>query len=330
MKRKLSFFLILALVLTLAACKKTEEADKLALEEVEEVLEEEGPQKEPQEEDLSWDHYELLKLEISPFLNSSWLAKQVKPLEYLLEEHLGQEVQVSLGKDYESTARKLKNKEIHLALLPPALFVLAQEDGAQGLLKSLYYQLDDEGDIDPHQALTGQKSSILLTKEDSPIRSVKDLKGKKVAIANYLSATGFILPSQVLINNGLDPLEDIDWLTLGSHDKVLEAVYNGHADAGFTFSDIRYLFKDKLADVFEVTRLVDKSQAIGSDVLAANQAIDQDYLDKITEVFLEIESSELGQDLLLNISQWAGFAHLDLEDYEELRSLIRRHEKMDY
>jgi phosphonate transport system substrate-binding protein len=73
---------------------------------------------------------------------------------------------------------------------------------------------------------------IIITREDSPIRNLADLKKKSFAFAQEWSTAGHILPRYHLLNSGIR-LEDFkQYAFLRSHDYVIESVLTGEFDAG--------------------------------------------------------------------------------------------------
>lgn len=332
MKFHIKIILALLVLLTLASCGRKAESSTsgIDLEKQVQDINEALTEKDQifVEDDVSY--WTTLKVEISPFLNAQWLNKQRGPLKKLLEKELDQDVEISLGQDYSATIEALKNGEIHLALLSPSQYVLAQDFGAKAILRTLSYEIDKDGDIDFEKDYTSSKYSQLITKKDSDIKSLADLKGKRLAVANYLSTTGFILPLNLLTIHGLNPTEDIEWVNVGSHDKAVEAVYYGDVDAAFTYKDARTLFKSKLKDIFETTRVVLVSDPLPSDVVAVAAGIDEEYIEALKEAFLNLSSSEKGRDAIYNIYQWTDFIQVNDEDYSQIKAMIKRHEREDF
>jgi NitT/TauT family transport system substrate-binding protein len=67
-----------------------------------------------------------------------------------------------------------------------------------------------------------------------PIRSVTDLKGRRVGIPQTLGSSGHLLLSSMAAYVGLDPQEDIDWVTNVSGD-FLDEFVEGRVDAFLGF-----------------------------------------------------------------------------------------------
>ncbi len=86
-------------------------------------------------------------------------------------------------------------------------------------------------------------TTVFITRTDSPIHSLNDLKGKRFALASRDSSHAAILPVHFLREGGVDPEKDLKVLRfdtdIGKHgdtgtseQDVVRAVSEGSADAG--------------------------------------------------------------------------------------------------
>jgi ABC-type phosphate/phosphonate transport system substrate-binding protein len=70
----------------------------------------------------------------------------------------------------------------------------------------------------------------------SPVRTLTDLKGKRVTFGPEMAPLGFLAPYHMLLESGIDPEADLAWygFTRGSftHEKVVYQVLYGGSDAG--------------------------------------------------------------------------------------------------
>src|SRR5207244_6062947 len=74
---------------------------------------------------------------------------------------------------------------------------------------------------------------IIVTRKDSGIKSIADLKGKRFAFVDPKSASGYVYPRAMLIEKGIDPETFFsETIFAGSHDRVIAAVLNRRVDAG--------------------------------------------------------------------------------------------------
>jgi phosphonate transport system substrate-binding protein len=74
--------------------------------------------------------------------------------------------------------------------------------------------------------------SYFIVPANSPIRSLRDLKGKKIAFGNKHSTTGNLIPRYMLWKNGVMVEEFASMTNLRNHSAVARAVLKGEYDAG--------------------------------------------------------------------------------------------------
>lgn len=136
-----------------------------------------------------------------------------------------------LFSNYEAQVEALMNGFIDIAWNTNVAYVKVQER-AKGKARILGMR---DTDLD--------FTTKLVVREDSPIQSLRDLKGKKVAIGSRDSAQAAILPSYYMAKEGLNLRLDLSLIRfdtdIGKHGDtgtsemaVLEAIETGEADAG--------------------------------------------------------------------------------------------------
>lgn len=113
--------------------------------------------------------------------------------------------------------------EVDFVRFGPASYVVAKQRNPDLILLAM------EG----HE---GKKhfSGVIIVREDSPIRTLADLRGKKIAFGDPTSTTGRYLSQGELIKAGVLAKDLAAYDYLGRHDKVVFAVASGAYDAGAT------------------------------------------------------------------------------------------------
>ncbi|MBC16971.1 Phosphonate transport system substrate-binding protein [Pseudodesulfovibrio profundus] len=79
---------------------------------------------------------------------------------------------------------------------------------------------------------------VVVTKKDSPIKEMKDLKGKKVAHTSASSNSGNLAPRALFPELGLVPDQDYTVVYSGKHDQSILGVVHGDYDAAPVASDV--------------------------------------------------------------------------------------------
>ena len=138
----------------------------------------------------------------------------------------------------------------------------------------------------------------LITHKDSSIRSVADLKGKRVAHVSPSSNSGDTAPRVLFAAMGVVPGKDYEVLFSGKHDNSIMGVVNKDYDAAPVANNVvtrmlgRHMFKaDDLRVVYESRPFPRTAFGIAHDLTPELQA-------KIKEAFLtfDFQASKLGKE----------------------------------
>ena len=79
---------------------------------------------------------------------------------------------------------------------------------------------------------------VILVRKDSPIKKIKDIRGKRFMCVKFSSFGGAHMAWRLLLEKGIDPKKDCSaFLQGGTHDNVVLAVKSGKADVGTVRSD---------------------------------------------------------------------------------------------
>ncbi|MEX1377410.1 MAG: phosphate/phosphite/phosphonate ABC transporter substrate-binding protein [Eubacteriales bacterium] len=276
---------------------------------------------------------DVLEVQLIPSRDASVLEAQRLPLEKLLEEQLDMDVNVTIATDYNALIEAMASEQVQVGLLATTAYVLAADEGAaEAILKSLRYDVDDNGGKLLDQPLVGGYKSQLVVAKDSGITSVADLKGKKIAISSFTSTSGFVWPANLLADNGLNPETDVEWINAGGHDNAILAVYNGEADAAFTFKDARTLFEgeDFYDDLMENVVFVMNTSEIPNDTISVIPSLDDKMKKKISDAFMAIAESEEGLEIIRAIYSHEGYAPVTDEEYAQVREYLERQEQWNF
>ena len=158
---------------------------------------------------------------VIPRDNPRIMYEKYQPLLDYLAERTPYAYELVLKKNYEETVTALGSGEMDVALLGPLTYLEAHARyGALSILKSR----GPDGAPD--------YKCVIITKKDSPIRSLMDLKGKSVAFASSKSTSGNLMPRYLLANSGIHLSDLSDYTNFDYHDSVVKAVLKGQYDAG--------------------------------------------------------------------------------------------------
>jgi phosphonate transport system substrate-binding protein len=276
---------------------------------------------------------DVLEVQLIPSRDAAYLDAQRLPLQNMLKDELGMDVRVTVATDYNALIEAMASKQVHVGLLATTSYVLAADEGyAEAILKSLRYDVDDNGDWMYDKPLVSGYKSQLIVAADSGIKSVADLRGKKIAISSFTSTSGFVWPANLLADNGIDPESDVEWLNAGGHDNAVLAVYNGEADAAFTFKDARTLFVDEsfYDDLKAKVVLVANTTEIPNDTISVIPDLDPSLKEKVRQAFISMVADPVGLEIMQKIYNHFGYAPATDSDYDGVRLYLKRMEEWDF
>jgi phosphonate transport system substrate-binding protein len=259
-----------------------------------------------------------LKVQFVPSQAAETLEAKAKPLEKLLGDRLGIPVKVSVSTNYNTIIEAMASKQVDVGFLPPTAYVLAHDKkAADVILQSQRYGVKEDGS-NTDQLVDNYKSMIVV-KKDSPINSLADLKGKKIAWQDVTSTAGYIYPAAEMKKAGVDPEKDVQGTTVKGHDKGILSVLNGDVDAAAVFEDARNNVKKDKPDVFEKTKVIYRTQGIPNDTVAVRSDMDKAWKDKIAQAFMDIAKDPEGLKIVKDIYTHVGYVKAEDKNFDIVR-----------
>lgn len=128
--------------------------------------------------------------------------------------------------------------------------------------------------------------SVIVTHADSGIRTLQDLRGKRIALQMVGSTSRHLGPTVMLMEEELRPGRDVQVLFLGGG--WLEAFANGEVDAaGMSYIDYQRLVQRFGPNRF---RLVKVGPDLPNDIFIARAGLDPGFVDEIRRRFMANEA----------------------------------------
>ena len=135
-----------------------------------------------------------LVIAFDPLSNAETMETKAQPFGKLLSRQLGIPVKIVIGTNDNIMIEAMGAGKVDCAFLPPEGYVLAhQKYGVKVLLQSTRYAYKEPDDQLTHQLVKNFHAQILVRK-GSGIKSLKDLRGKKIAVQSATSTAGWIWP----------------------------------------------------------------------------------------------------------------------------------------
>ncbi|MFD3445402.1 phosphate/phosphite/phosphonate ABC transporter substrate-binding protein [Microbacteriaceae bacterium 4G12] len=266
-----------------------------------------------------------LTVQFVPSQSADTLEAKAKPLEKLLGDKLGIPVKVSVSTDYNTIIEAMASKKVDVGFLPPTGYVVAhdQKKAANVALQAQRLGVDDATG-QPTKDLVDFYKAEFVVKKDSNIKDIKDLKGKKIGYQNVTSSAGYVWPAAVLQEAKIDPLKDVQPVTLKGHDQALISLLNGDIDCAVVFQDARNAIKKDYPTVFDQTRIIKFTEKIPNDTISVRSDMDKAWVEKIQNAFIEIGKDPAGQKIIKEVYTHEGYIKSDDSKFSIVRDYNKK------
>jgi phosphonate transport system substrate-binding protein len=126
---------------------------------------------------------------------------------------------------------------------------------------------------------------VIAVRADSGIKSISQLKGKKIAMRSKGGTAGHIYPTKLLLDAGLDPKSDVKLLFLG--DRGMEALKKGEVDAiARSFSGYEKALKDANLSEKEFPAIA-SGLRLPSDIFVASDRLNPNFIKHLQNIILK-------------------------------------------
>ncbi len=263
---------------------------------------------------------EKLVIAVQPTASQTELVSQSQEIKDLLQKQLGMDVELLFPTSYSGVIEALHFGHAQVAFMGswPALLATQKADASILLAEIREVMIGQEKKEEPYYY------SYWVVGKDSPINSLAELKGKKVAFPSQLSSSGFVAPLSRLVDLQLiTPPEDkaadpkqffSDVLYAGGYAQGWEALKAGQVDVTVIAGDVaEKLYKD----VLDNTKVIEQQGPIPSHAVVVGHDVSPELREKIKNAFLEFNKEEYRPLMRKFISgifirfEPAGAEHLD-------------------
>jgi phosphate/phosphite/phosphonate ABC transporter binding protein len=254
-----------------------------------------------------------LKFGFTPVLSEAEMRAEFEPLMSYLSGAIGQKVVLYIAKDYGDLRTQMEAGSVDIGSFSPFAYVDAVRGGKIRIIA--------QSILDGSATYRG----IIVARNDSGLKTLADLRGKRFAFVDPKSASGYVYPRAMLIEKGINPESYFkETIFAGTHDKVIAAVLEGRADAGAIYDGALGVAK-RLGVPAENLMALASTDPIPHDAIAVRIGMDEALAKKIQLALINLDKSEAGRRVIAN-SKKKLTGHVIAQD--SLFNVVRRTAKI--
>ena len=230
--------------------------------------------------------------------NPSKKIAQFQPLEAYLESRLKtvgiEEVKTKIAPDLEAMQSLIAAGEIDLYFDSPyPAMIVSTETGAQPVLRRW-------------KKGVAEYSSIIFATKDSEIRTLEELKGKRIALESDYSTSGYMLPLVTFQEAGIELIEQssseasalensVNYIFSGDEDNTVELVISGKVDAGALDNGT---FAALPKEVQSLMTVVSETESVARHIALIGTHVSLEQADEVKQLLLDMDESIEGREAL--------------------------------
>jgi len=245
-----------------------------------------------------------------PSVEAGTIETQLGEFEETLSAFIGHPVRAEVVLSYTACIEQMAAGHFDLAMLPPFAYVLAHERyDFQVALKVIR---------DGKASYRGE----IITRYDSGIETLEDLRGKTFAFTDATSASGHLYPKTFLLSVGIDPDVDFaDHVFKGDHPAVVYSVFQGTVDAGACYDDARIRLIETEPAIMDETVVIAYTPDIPGDTVSFREDLTDPFWNVVKQGMIEM--SLMGETgVLFGIYEIDELTPAVNSDYDPIRQMV--------
>ena len=258
-----------------------------------------------------------IKMYFVPSIEADKIITGGKEVADIIREKTGYHFHVAVPTSYASVIEAMGTEETDIAWLATYAYILANQK------------------FDAEVALTVVRKGFdkyrgqFITRSDSNINTLEDIGGKIIAYTDAASTSGYIYPSALLIEKGIQPEK---YFFAGGHPQAVLAVYSGKADVGCAFwtpvnekdaHDARNTVIETYPDVMEKIKIIGFTEWIPNATVTFRKNFPPEMKEKIVEALLEFANDDKDRETLKDLLEIDNFIRASEKDYDSVRDAIK-------
>ena len=246
-----------------------------------------------------------LQLWVHPYLPATELIQRFSPLADYLGRKIGQPVTVQVASSYQAHGDQVGRDLADIAYMGPMPFMqMVSKYGPKPLLARL--------EVNGSPVFYG----MIVVRQDSPLQTLAELKGKKFAFGDPNSTMSHLVPKYMLHLAGIELNDLARFEFLNGHENVALAVLAGYYDAGGVKEEVYHGYRER------GLRLLAKSPPVPEHLFVTRSNLPAETVSALQQAMLELKEASGGAEILQSLKKTVtGLGPVRLSDYDMLREI---------
>jgi phosphonate transport system substrate-binding protein len=255
---------------------------------------------------------QVLRISSIPDESPTELQRKFGQLATYLEARTGTKVEYTPVTDYAAAVEALVGGKVDMVWYGGFTFVQARKRSHDQVIP-LVQRAEDE-----------KFRSVFITRTDSGIDKLEDLKGKSVTFGSPSSTSGHLMPRYFLLQNKIDPDKDFKQVAFsGAHDATIAAVAGGKVQAGALnisvwekFVSEKRVDPEKVKVIYTTPPYYDYNWTVRADMPPAMRQ-------KIADAFLSLDAAKPQDKAILELQRASKFIPTKSANYDSIEQAAK-------
>jgi phosphonate transport system substrate-binding protein len=245
-----------------------------------------------------------VRFAVLPLYSPITMHQRYDPLMRYLSERTAREFKLVIPRDFEDFTSLVATGTVEFSYQNPYVYSLLSRRVPMRALVTTVSGSDGE-------VRTGLRG-VIITRDDSGIGKLADLRGRKVLIVSRKSAGGYLSQRLFLRRAGIDAERDLLLVESKRQESVILGVYRGDAPVGF----VRESALEELKDEIDMTRIrvLARAKSLPDWPVAVSGEVPPALAAAVKRLLLGLEGSDL-----LRAAKIHGFRAADAREFELLK-----------
>lgn len=233
-------------------------------------------------------HRQTLRLGLVPEQSIFKQVHRYEPLADYLSRQLNVNVSLSVMPSYDRVLSSFAAKELDGAFLGSMIYILAHARlGVEAVARPV--NLDG----------TSTYYGVMFVRKDSNIRSILEMKGKRLALVDRNTMAGYLLPLAYFKKKGVDYATYLkEFYFAGTHEDVIYDVLDRKADIGAAKSSVLMRLSAEDARVKNDLFILARTPLVPENCFAVRRDLDGTLKEQLKSVLLNMHEDQEGAGIL--------------------------------